>query len=149
VDNIKETHGEIFSWKFKKATKKLPESQYKNTILTIMARNLECAEKEGQGSNAVSDCMELLICDGLEKWHLRLFYDLNYLLQQKLLLLKFLQKYNGYENISTLFERQVKNLSLLRKVALHKMPLDFDLFKCIANDEYKLSKEVPIIGINN
>lgn len=58
--------------------------------------NLNNAEKEGQGSGAFLDCYDYLENQDIRLWKLPLLYDINYLIQRKLLFIKLLQESEIY-----------------------------------------------------
>ena len=57
--------------------------------------NMREAENMGQGSEAYQACFRYLADQNINLWQLPLLYDVNYLIQRKLLFLKLLEEWNA------------------------------------------------------
>lgn len=66
-------------------------------ILKQMKRNLMQAEKCGQGSQAFANAFEFLKAYNINKWKLSFLYELEYLIQRKMMVLYFFEELVGEE----------------------------------------------------
>lgn len=83
--DIPEANGTIHVWQFKGAGDGRSKEEFISIIKGVAYENLSKAEKAGHGSLAVKRCAEFLSAADIKGRQLKICYDINYLLQRKLL----------------------------------------------------------------
>ncbi len=100
VDKILEARGEVCVRSFFQIQNyDIVEVLEKSMIYA--QENWKDAEKAGQGSKAFLDCYVYLATWDVQLWRLSLLYDLNYLIQRKMLQQKLLQELHRYTGMDT------------------------------------------------
>jgi hypothetical protein len=128
VECLPEADGLLNIWRFDKTDNYLPDSEYKRTILQCAASNLKKAEAEGQGSQAFIACSDALAGVDPTQWHLRLFFELNFVIQRKYLFSKRLRQW-GAHTAHDVLTQQLHTLCTLREQTMRKEPINIDLFQ--------------------
>jgi hypothetical protein len=145
VKNISEANGLINLWHFEKANDPFDLYDIEHLIIDKATKNLLRAENEYQGSFAIKEFCENIQCILNDKGYIWIYYELNYLLQQKKLFLDFMITTNHYESMRKIVERQIKYLVSMRSSVQNKQLPDCDFLLLLANEEFQLVKEATII----
>jgi len=127
--------GLLNMWAFEKNDDFLPSERYMQTVLRCAASNMREAEISGQGSRAFLACRETLTnADSANYWSLKIFHELNLLIQRKYLCIKYAQiwELNG---IWRILKQQIEFLQPLRERTLTLTTFDGALFNDIAECE--------------
>lgn len=82
---VPEANGAVHVWRFERAGNGHPKEELISIIKGVAYENLSKAEKAGHGSLAVKRCAEFLPAIDIKEKQLKICYDINYLLQRKLL----------------------------------------------------------------
>jgi|GEM_PF-4368106 len=138
IKNIPETNGILNIWCFEKQNGFIAMDNWKPTIISIAAKNLLRAEQEGQGSKAITACAEFLSGVDMKNWYLKLFYELNYLIQRKNLFLSQLIKL-GAEVQIRIVEKQLDVLCHIRKGNMCETKINLDFFRYLSSYEQELA----------
>ena len=89
-------------------------------ILKQMDTNLRSAEQCGQGSHAVMDAYSILAQNDIKKWFLSFLYEIEHLIQRKMLVYSFCQSVkNGESEILELLEEQIAVLTMIYREIEH------------------------------
>lgn len=139
IERIPDANGKINVWRFEKTNRNLDKKYYRRVVIKTAAANLHYAEDTEQGSKAILKCAKLIQYDGVKKWALRLCYELNYLVQRKILLLNFLSEVESDKNIIQTVERQVDALCEIRHSMMTDLIIDWGLFARAADLEGRLT----------
>ena len=146
IENIPEANGTINIWRFEKQNDFLAMDNWKHAIISIAAKNLQRAEQEGQGSKAITACADFLSSVDIKNWHLKLCYELNYLIQRKNLFLSQLLKL-GAEVQIRLIEKQLDILCHIRKDCMCETKIKLDFFHYLSNHEQELA--IKVVQLND
>lgn len=85
IHGVYEAQGEYTYRCLQKGIRELPEIEINKHILNLICKNMEDAENAGQGSNAVISAYELLRKNDMQKWRLSVLFELETLIQRKML----------------------------------------------------------------
>jgi len=136
TDKIPESNGCINVWYFNKIEEYgLSPENFRYRVLNQAAINMKNAEYFGQGGEAFIKCGEALVNAAPKEWPLKLFYELNYIIQRKHLFLKWSKLWN-ISSITELLSKQIELLCLMRSQASNKNPIDMGLISQIARHEH-------------
>jgi len=136
TDKIPESEGYINVWHFNKTDDyTLSPEKFKNIVLNQAETNMKNAERFDQGSKAFIKCGEALVNVIPKKWVLKLFYEINYVIQRKCLFLKWSKLWN-ISSITELLTNQINLLYLIRSQTLSENQIDMSLMSQIAQHEH-------------
>jgi hypothetical protein len=139
VKCIPESNGLINIWQFHKADYSLPPNEYKHAILRTAIENMRNAEDAGQGSQAYIACIGDLGVSDPADWGLRLFFEINFIIQRKHLFSNQLCKW-GLDCANRVLILQLELLYILRERALKKEPVNEKIFLQVSAYEKDLAQ---------
>lgn len=134
--DIPEANGTVHVWRFKRAGDGYPKEEFVSVIRGVAYENLSKAEKAEHGSLAVKRCAEFLSAVDIDGRRLRICYDINYLLQRKLLAEGCRAIWSAYQK--KIIERQIDILCILRGDIMAGRSVNTDLLLRFADLEYDL-----------
>ena len=135
--DIPEANGAVHVWRFERAGDGYPEEKFVSVIRDVAYGNLSKAEKAGHGSLAVKRCAEFLSAADIDGRRLKTCYDINYLLQRKLLAEGCCAIWSAYQK--KIIERQIDILCILRGDIMAGGSVNTDLLLSFADLEYELT----------
>jgi hypothetical protein len=141
VECIPESNGLINIWQFHKADYSLPPNEYKYAILRTAAENMKNAEHAGQGSQAYIACIGALGASESHDWRLRLFFEINFIIQRKHIFSNQLCKW-GIDCVNRVLIQQLKLLYILREQALKKESINEKIFLKVSAYERDLVQAI-------
>jgi hypothetical protein len=136
-DRISESNGLLNVWKFNRVNDYLQQKDYRSIILRLAISNMNSAEDSGNGSQSFIACYNDLKDVNPIEWSLKLYYELNFLIQRKLLFSVQLRKWCLVSAKNILME-QIKTLCELREDALQKQTPNKKLYEQVAYHERAL-----------
>lgn len=135
--DIPEANGAVYVWRFKRAGDGYPKEEFVSIIKGVAYENLSKAEKAGHGSLAVKRCAEFLSAMDIDGRQLRICYDINYLLQRKLLAEGCCAIWSAYQK--KIIEKQIDVLCILRGDIMASRSVNTSLLLRFADLEYDLT----------
>lgn len=135
--NIPEADGAVHVWQFKRAGDGRQEEEFISIMKDAAYRNLSKAETAGHGSSAVKRCAEFLSEADIRDRRLKICYDVNYLLQRKLLAEGCCAIWSAYQK--KIIAKQIDILCILRGDIMAGGPVNSGLLLRFADLEYDLA----------
>lgn len=133
--DIPEAYGAVNIWRFEEDG--LPKEDFISIIKGVAYENLSKAERAGHGSLAIKRCTEYLSATDIEGRQLKICYDINYLLQRKLLAEGCCAIWSAYQE--KIIARQIDILCIIRRDIMVSRSVNTNLLLRFADLEYDLA----------
>lgn len=135
IHGVYEAQGKYTYRCLEKIVRVIPEKDISRHILNLICKNMEEAENEGQGSSAIISAYNLLQKNSMQKWRLSVLFELESLIQRKMLMNYYMELF--WDNETEIFGI-LKNQIYITSQIFH----DIEIERKISKEKFvKLSCE--------